>query len=952
MQRQSILISAIIGLFLLAWWVGYSILGQMDFEKTTSTAPVVTPTNSSRSSENPTPRVRTPERTERDEPVDTREGTFDYTGWRIDNSADQPVACFEFSNRLDRADGLELVDYVRTEPEAKLTAQINGNSMCLSGLSFGTDYTLTLLKGLKSVENTSLTEDEVVEITLGNRPPYIAFSGDGIILPRVGAQGLAIETVNIDEIELEVFRVGDRIIARRNPDTGQITAEGDYSYSYQNAGTTVREEIWKGTVPVKSLPNTRTTTVFALNEVIDGLKPGAYVVTASRPHSDDEYNYANAWRWIISTDLALTSYRSQNGLDVTVRSIDTAEPVRKTKLELIAENNDLLGVGVTDNSGRVRFDAAVLKGKGVNQPRMLMAYGVNGDFAILDFNRSPLDLSAFPIGGRRAAQKIDAYVFPDRGVYRPGETMHLTAMLRDKFAHAVDARDGHIRILKPNGVEFRKIKFSENSGGTVLQDFEVPASAPRGVWNAHVEIDGMGVVGRSEFSVEDFVPQKLKVDVKIDNDPMRKDEIRPLEISAQFLYGANGSGLEAEGEARIRVDPNPFPDLKGYTFGRDDDDFRELLIDLGGGTTDGKGILELGLSLKGQNVDTSHPLRAEISVGASEPGGRYVKNSTRIPVRTQDVYLGIKPDFKSRAERNKPANFNIKSVDWQGNAVSVGKVEWTLVREDWHYSWYRRSSRWQYRRESRDIEVSQGVVDVITSDGANVRQTLNWGRYRLIVKDPASDSVSAHRFSVGWGGASTSDAPDEIQIGVADGEFESGDTVKLTVDAPYAGIGELVIADDQVRQVNTVQIPQGGSEIDVKLGKDIGAGVYAMLSVYTPRTETERPIPRRAVGIGYISADTSAQRLDVKINAPEVSKPRQKQTLKFNVGNIPRGEKAWLMKVYCKSPNINLLTRKAGISPRKPSALKCAMTMRAFLIRTSDRRLLPSRVVTAWAVKV
>ncbi|MBL4871694.1 MAG: alpha-2-macroglobulin family protein, partial [Robiginitomaculum sp.] len=887
MQRQSIFITFILSLFIFAGWAGYAWLGNVNISHNKQNASVSTPSIA---------QSRNAAKPEAATPIPSNQistSKFGFSGWKIDNTSDQPKACINFTQGLSTNDGLKIIDYIRTEPMTKLTADISGKLVCLSGLKFGQDYQLTLLKGLPSANEKYLAKDKIIDIAFGDRPPFVSFVGSGVILPRIGAQGLAIETVNIETLDIEIFRVGDRILARRSPQVGTSTPEGDYSYEYSDAATEVRESIWKGTLPVKSLPNTLVTTVLPLNELVGELKPGAYVVNAGRPKTDVEYRTARAWRWIISTDLAMTTYQSSFGLDVSLRSIDTARSITKARIDLVAQNNEILESATSDKNGRVHFAKALLKGRGVLRPRMLMAYGTNGDYAVLDFNRAPLDLSAFAIGGRDVQKDIDAYVFMDRGVYRPGETAHLTAMLRGRFGKAVQGRVGQFRFMKPNGIEFRKVRFTKGLAGTVLQDFTIPKSAPRGVWWVSVEIDGMGQVGRAEFSVEDFVPQKLSVEIKIDDAPLRKSDVRSFEISSQFLYGANGSGLEAEGEARIRIDPKPFPSLKDYSFGKVDENFRELFLNLGGGTTDGKGILELGLSLKTENIETSHPLRAEITVGTAEPGGRYVKNSTRIPVRTQDIYLGMKPDFDGRVERNKPFSFNLKAVDWQGKLVSLDNVEWVLVEEDWHYNWYRRRGDWRYRREVRDIERARGSVNVGT-DGVDIGHTLNWGDYRLIVRDKASGAESSYRFYVGWGGSSTSDAPDQLKIGVPSTPAKSGQTITLTVKAPYAGIGELVLANDKVLSIRTVKIPKGGSDIKVKLGRDISAGVYAMLTVYTPRSIDERPVPRRAVGIGYISMDVSGQKLDVHIENPKIVEPRQQKNITIRVDNIPRGEKVWM----------------------------------------------------------
>ena len=886
MQRQSILVISVISMFLLAWWIGYGLLADMgkpkpqnlDVADAVRTVPEPEPVQ---------PEPATPNATIK----------FANTGWRIDEAQQNPRACLSFNLPLKRGDNLKLADYIRVEPDANITTEVVGQTLCLAGLGFSQDYKVTMLSGLMSADGEKLAQDKSLQISFGDKPARISFAGNGVILPRIGAQGLAIETTNIAELDIEVFRIGDRMIARRKPDAGQTIEEGRYFYGYSNVASEVREQIWKGKLPVKSLPNTNVTTVFPLAETIGTLQPGAYIIEAVRPRkADDDYTPTRAWRWIIVTDLAFTTYQSPSGLDVTVRSINTAKPAKNIRVDLIASNNEVLGRAVTNNQGRVHFDTQLLKGKGTLSPRMLMAYEKNGkdnDYALLDLGRSPLDLSAFAIGGRNAGKDIDAYVFADRGVYRPGETANLTAMLRDTKAVALEGRAGQVRYLKPNGQEFRKTRFDQANAGTVLQAFNVPKSAPRGVWRAIIEVDGVGRVGATSFSVEDFVPQKLKVEIKIDDAPLRGDEIRPLEVSAQFLYGANGADLSGEAEARIRVEPNPFPALKGYQFGTAEKTFRETFIDLGGGTTDEDGFLKVDMSIKGQGIETMHPLRAEITAGISEPGGRYVQNSTRIPVRTQDIYIGIKPKFENRPERGKPAGFNIKAVDWQGKAISL-QAEWILVKEERHYNWYRRNGRWQYRYDSQDIEMSRGNLIIGAKAGADMARSLDWGSYRLVINAQDGPVTASIRFWVGWGGSETSNAPDQIQLGGPKAEIKPGASIKLAVNSPYGGIGELVIADQSVRSVQTVEIPKGASEISVRIPENIGAGVYALLSVYTPRDADTRPVPRRAIGITYLTADVGAQKLGVIIDVPEVVKPRQTQNINVAFDNVPDGEKIYL----------------------------------------------------------
>ncbi|HBJ91474.1 MAG TPA: hypothetical protein DDZ43_01230, partial [Hyphomonadaceae bacterium] len=148
--------------------------------------------------------------------------------------------------------------------------------------------------------------------------------------------------------------------------------------------------------------NEAVTSVFPLAEAIGELEAGAYFVTLTdtRENLGREGPPAQARRWIITTDLALTSYWGETGLDVVVRSLQTARQVGNVSLQLIAVNNEILAEETTDGARAVYFDQALLNGTGNLRPRMVVAFGPSGDFAMLDLDRAPIDLSSEGIGGR------------------------------------------------------------------------------------------------------------------------------------------------------------------------------------------------------------------------------------------------------------------------------------------------------------------------------------------------------------------------------------------------------------------------------------------------------------------------------------------------------------------------------------------------------------------------
>lgn len=817
--------------------------------------------------------------------------------WRIDEGQETPTACFTFSQDFDPSARLMLGDYYETRPEIALVLSVAGPDLCLSGFDYDADVAVTWKEGLPAANGKILVSDTTRTVSFGDKPAFVGFAGSGVILPRINAQGLAIETINVDALSVEISRVSDRMMARRRLDSGKQTLEGDYSWEYSDAASEVRSIVWTGIIPVQPERNTRVTTVLPFNDLVGELKPGAYVVTAERVHDEEESRPARAWRWIISTDIALSSYRSADALHVGARSIDTAKLMPGTKFVLVASNNEILSEMKTDGSGRAIFDAAVIRGKGALRPKMVMAYGASGDYAVLDLSRSPIDVSAFNVGGRGISGPVDVFSYTERGVYRPGETVYFTSLLRAPKGGAVTDRSVTLEVRRPNGVVMQESRIAARDiaakAGAMQLNYEVPISAARGMWSVVTKADGLGVIDRQEFSVQDFVPQRIKVEIDTEDTPMTGRDIRELVVDAQFLYGAPGAGLDGEAEARVQIDPAPFPEFKGYSFGLSEENFREQLIDMGGGMTDAKGLLPLALDLKNNPVESTFPLRAEITAGVSEPGGRYTKNSLRLPIRTQDSYIGFKSTSgQNRVSKGKAMGVELIALTQDGERTEAS-TNWELIEEDWDYQWYREGSSWRYRRDVIDTVIKRGTLDITTLEPALWQDTLNWGSYRLNVTDSGGNAAS-YRFSVGWGTSETSDRPDQIQMGGPSDAVKAGESFTLDINAPYAGQAELVIANDKVRLIKPVTLGEGGSQITVPFDPDWGDSVYALLTLYTPRDITERPVPRRAVGISYIERDRSQRTLDVTIDANALIRPRQNYTVEVEVNNIPRGEQAYL----------------------------------------------------------
>lgn len=836
-------------------------------------------------------------------------GDMAFERLRIETGGEVPVACLEFTQTLANDPQVNFADFVVLEPAASVNFQAVEKSLCLRGLPYEVDRQVTIREGLPAANGKKTRKDETFQLTFGDRPSFVGFAGSGVILPRAEADGVGIETVNVSKLKLEVLRVSDRILSQRSLEEGQAVAEGSWDYwSIESEGSDFGVSIWKGELPVQLRAQDRNktqTTVFPLGSVLKDRDPGAYVIrvvdatpgAGARGQNNDRP--AGAARWIMYTDMALQSFTGSTGMDVVVRSLMSARPMGGVTLTLIAQNNDELARARTNGEGRVRFAQALLKGEGPQAARYVFAYGPRGDFAALDLQRGVLDLSERDVGGRYAPGDVDAYMFTERGIYRPGEVVRVNGMLRDPSGRAIANRQSTLIVYRPNGTEFRRQRLLEaKDAGSIIKNVTIDRAAPRGQWRAVLEVDGQDApAGEVTFAVEDFVPQRLRVKVEGSEAALTGGQTRAITVDAQFLYGAPGAGLVVQGEGRLQVDPNPFAEFAGYRWGKEDDRFDEQFFQLPETVTDGAGRAQLVVAI-GDPPQTSLPLRAKVIASVLEPGGRVVRENFDIPVRLKAQYLGVKPKGDGYVRAGQSASFDVIAVDANGRRAA-SRVTWRMVEEDWSYDWYLEGGQWKWRRTGRDINVAgaQGTLDIPAGAAATITQPqLREGAYRLILRNESNGAEATHRFGVGWGGwTSDSDTPDMVAISPPSVAVKPNARVEIDIRPPYAGEAQIVVATDRVLSMRTERIPAGGKKISLRADNDWGAGAYVLVTVMTPRDPAGRRdtpvVPRRAIGVAYVPVDMGERTLTVAVGENMgVVRPRQRIDFPIAVSGAPRGE--------------------------------------------------------------
>jgi uncharacterized protein YfaS (alpha-2-macroglobulin family) len=825
---------------------------------------------------------------------------FRVTKVEVQAEADTARACLRLNEKIATKSDLSYGAFVRSEPALDGIVTARGDTLCLDGLKHGETYQVELLAGFPAASGETMPDTFKGRIVIPDRKPAISFSGAGYVLPREGSAGLPVTTINLDRVKLRLVRVNERnLVPSINADKLTMSFGADDVDEVINQTGSL---VWQGEMTITGPRNRAVVTAIPLKDMLHDKGPGVYLAVVERADVKEGDGTQPATNWVLVSDLGLTTYSGSDGMAVAVRSLAGAKPISGVSLKLYARNNGELTVATSDADGVARIPGAMLRGRGGDEPYAVMAYGPGGDFNFLEVGRAAFDLSDRGVTGRSPPGPVDAYLYTERGIYRPGETVHLMALLRDDKADAVTGLPITLRLLRPDGVEVEKRQLIGDRLGAHEVTYALARDARIGTWHAEVKLDPKGAaIGSIEFRVEDFVPPQLKLELSAADRPVRPGEPFPVEIMARYYYGAPGAGLSLEAQATIALDEQPYPNEPGFHFGLVDEQFTADRKDLDVSATDaaGKSTVELNLT---DLPDLTRPLAATVRVSVFEPSGRAVSESLTRPIRQRPLAIGLRSSASDDAvPEGQPAGLDIIALDGGGKRTAAKGLRWELLRENWQYSWYSVNGSWRHRVQRRDQPIETGALDVAPDAPATLSHTLPEGRYRWEISDPASGAQSSLRFHVGWWvEAALPDVPDKLEATLDKPSYQASETAKLFVKAPFAGEAELAVASDRVLALRSFSLPAEGATIEVPVDAAWGTGVYALVSAYRPQGAAPAgagPAPRgpgRAVGVAWLGIDASPRTLAVTLAAPDVARPRGPAEVGVTVAGLAKGEEAYV----------------------------------------------------------
>ncbi|WP_159350259.1 alpha-2-macroglobulin family protein [Roseomonas harenae] len=819
---------------------------------------------------------------------------------RVEPEAEPARACLSFTVAPQVGNSWQPEDWVRAEPAIPGLAVVRErDQLCVAGLPWGQRTRLVLRGGMPGAGGVNLRADLPVDVSMPDRRARIAFDQRAFILPRGAAPRVSVGTMNIETLHLRLVRVSERglVPLTQNTRLGEELSGWQAEEIPESRGRVV----WEGRADVPRFQRNRMQrTVLPLPEALTGFGPGLFVLIARNAADGQQNTQDTAALPIMATDLGLTAWRGSEGLAVQARGLGDARPKPGVKVALMARNNDILAEVETGADGVVRFGGALLRGEGPVAPVALHAQ-LGEDLVALDLEAASFDLSDRGVTGRDYPGPVDAFLWLDRGIYRPGEVVNLSLLPRDPSGRVLDLPI-RLRLKRPNGQVAAETVPERGPEGVVLWPIRLSAGAPAGGWVVEALTDpNRPPIATIPFQVEAFVPERLEVKAGPAPGPLTAGAPLSLPVEARFLYGAPGAGLTGSAEMRLAVDPEPFEAWKGWRFGLAEEPFDGGLqsFEIGAADAQGKGSVQLSLP---NLPDTSRPLRAEVAVVMAEPGGRGSKAAATVPVLSVQPFVALRPGFRDGSvDDGAEAVVEAALVSPTGEALA-GRLRARLVRErpSWRLTVINGTAR--YATVWQDEPVDSAELTAAPGRPARFARRVGFGRYRLEVTQPGGMGIASLRFRSGWTGSDDPAVPDKVDVAADRRGYAAGETARLRVTPPFAGRASIAVLTGRVLSVRDVDVPAGGAEVEVPVEAAWGPGAWVAVTVFRPgeaaagaqgaAAASGATAPRRAIGLAWVGLDPAARQLEVALEGEALLRPRQRVEVPVRVANA--GGSAWL----------------------------------------------------------
>jgi len=779
-------------------------------------------------------------------------------------------------------DDKRLKDFISTEPTKKLNFSVSGNLLRIeTDLDNIQTVELKIKKGLPGLFGGELEFDYEQEVSMVNVQPSINFTDKrGKYLMLGGEENLKVNAVNISEVEVEVSQVFKNNILHFLNQYGYYYYYDEYEYEYYNPqyyvgdfGKTLYEE----KIKLPEGQNWLKSFTVNLNKALGQKYKGIYTVSVR----SSEERWRAASKMVAISDLGIISKYSDNEIYVFVNTISGAQPVADAEVNIISTNNQTILTGKTDGGGVVVFKDVKKNTEGFSPRLVVVEKGE--DLNYIDLRESNVETSRFDVGGlTQYAADFNVFLYSPRDIYRPGEEVQLSAIIRNDKIKVVKDVPVIIKLVTPTGKVFEAYKKELNEQGSFELSFTLPEYSQTGGYSADVYTGSNQFIGSYKFKVEEFVPDKIRVNVKSDKEKTKPGNKVKIDVAAEFLFGAPAAEMKYEADIQLNHRSFSSKNFPGYVFSNSsitnttiDHTFLEGQLDF-----EGKTKIEYSIpsEIKSKGVVTG---TAYVSI--FDLTGRTVTRSASFDVYPKDYFIGIKAnDYYYGVNEN--ISFNLIAIDKNDKQINNFSAKVKLVRYEWQTVLKRDyNNRYYYASEEKEVHEWEKDVTINGPTKFNFMVSKS-GKYELrVFKKDSGDYEKNAFYAYGWGtstaGSFEVDKEGRVEIVFDKEQYEPGEKAKILFTCPFSGKLLVTLERGSVYSYEYIDVQSKSAELTLSLSDEHMPNVYVTATLFKKHSKDDTAPFLVGHGFASVKVLKNRNKLPVSISAPHKIKPKTTQQI-------------------------------------------------------------------------
>ena len=567
---------------------------------------------------------------------------------------------------------------------------------------------------------------------------------------------------------------------------------------------------------------------------------------------------------------------SLNKLWIAVSNILDTNPVGKAQVTVYNFQLQPIGKGETNGEGFVEISS-----KGT--PFIVVAEAEKQKAYVRVVDGEEQSVSRFDVGGKEIQKGLKGFIYGERGVWRPGDTLHISFILEDREKRIPDKHPVALEIYNPKGQFYTKMISTQGMNGFYTFDVPTQAGDPTGLWNAYIKVGG--TTFHKGLRIETIKPNRLKINLTLPKILQSTDKNVTVPLASAWLTGATASKLKAKVEMSLSKVNTQFKNYGQYIFNDPATDFTTIKTDVFDGILNAEG--KAGVTLKvPAATDAPGMLNATFTTRVFEPGGDASIYTQSIPFSPFVSYVGInlnQPKGKY-IETDKDHVFDVVTVNSQGQPVNRSNLEYKIYRISWSWWWENSDESFgTYINNSSITPVASGKLQ--TSGGKTTFKFRvdypSWGRYLVYVKDKDSGHATGGTIYVDWPesrGRSNKTDPSGIKMltfSLDKDSYEIGETATAIIPAAAGGRALVSIENgSSVLHREWIEVTnEGDTKYTFEITPEMAPNVYLHISLLQPHAQTINDLPIRMYGIAPVFVTNRQTVLQPQIQMPEVLRP-------------------------------------------------------------------------------